>query len=70
MHGRDLAKGTLNQIANASGLDRAEFLKLLRENQDWAVTCPSPTSSKLIPYPRRHRTDLGLNDARRGGYAR
>jgi predicted RNA binding protein YcfA (HicA-like mRNA interferase family) len=29
MHGRDLAKGTLNQIVNASGLDRAEFLKLL-----------------------------------------
>jgi hypothetical protein len=24
-------KGTLNQIVNASGLDRAEFLKLLRE---------------------------------------
>jgi predicted RNA binding protein YcfA (HicA-like mRNA interferase family) len=29
MHSRDLAKGTLNQIVNASGLDRAEFLKLL-----------------------------------------
>lgn len=29
MHNRDLAKGTLNQIVNASGLDRAEFLKLL-----------------------------------------
>jgi predicted RNA binding protein YcfA (HicA-like mRNA interferase family) len=29
MHGRDLAKGTLNQIVSASGLDRAEFLKLL-----------------------------------------
>jgi predicted RNA binding protein YcfA (HicA-like mRNA interferase family) len=29
MHGRDLAKGTLNQIVGASGLDRAEFLKLL-----------------------------------------
>jgi HicA toxin of bacterial toxin-antitoxin, len=29
MHSRDLAKGTLNQIVNASGLDRAELLKLL-----------------------------------------
>jgi hypothetical protein len=29
MHSRDLAKGTLNQIVNASGLDRADFLKLL-----------------------------------------
>lgn len=29
MHSRDLAKGTLNQIVSASGLDRAEFLKLL-----------------------------------------
>jgi predicted RNA binding protein YcfA (HicA-like mRNA interferase family) len=29
MHGRDLAKGTLNQIVSASGLDRTEFLKLL-----------------------------------------
>lgn len=29
MHSRDLAKGTLNQIVGASGLDRAEFLKLL-----------------------------------------
>jgi hypothetical protein len=29
MHGRDLAKGTLNQIVSASGLDRAKFLKLL-----------------------------------------
>jgi antitoxin HicB len=29
MHGRDLAKGTLNQIVSVSGLDRAEFLKLL-----------------------------------------
>lgn len=29
MHNRDLAKGTLNQIVSASGLDRAEFLKLL-----------------------------------------
>jgi len=29
MHNRDLAKGTLNQIVSGSGLDRAEFLKLL-----------------------------------------
>ncbi len=29
MHGRDLAKETLNQIVNASGLDRAKFLELL-----------------------------------------
>lgn len=29
MHSRDLAKGTLNQIVSASGLDRAEFLELL-----------------------------------------
>jgi predicted RNA binding protein YcfA (HicA-like mRNA interferase family) len=29
MHSRDLAKGTLNQIVSASGLDRAEFLNLL-----------------------------------------
>jgi hypothetical protein len=29
MHSRDLAKGTLNQIVSASGLDHAEFLKLL-----------------------------------------
>jgi len=29
MHGRDLAKGTLNQIVSVSGLDRAEFLNLL-----------------------------------------
>jgi predicted RNA binding protein YcfA (HicA-like mRNA interferase family) len=29
MHSRDLAKGTLNQIVSASGLDRAKFLKLL-----------------------------------------
>lgn len=29
MHSRDLAKGTLNQIVNASCLDRAKFLKLL-----------------------------------------
>ena len=29
MHSRDLAKGTLNQIVSASGLDRAQFLKLL-----------------------------------------
>jgi hypothetical protein len=28
MHSRDLAKGTLHQIVSASGLDRAEFLKL------------------------------------------
>lgn len=27
MHSRDLAKGTLDQIVSASGLDRAEFLK-------------------------------------------
>jgi predicted RNA binding protein YcfA (HicA-like mRNA interferase family) len=30
MHGRDLAKGTLNQIVNGSGLTRDEFLDLLR----------------------------------------
>lgn len=29
MHSRDLAKGTLNQIVSASGLDRTRFLKLL-----------------------------------------
>jgi hypothetical protein len=29
MHGRDLAKGRLNQIVSTPGLDRAEFLKLL-----------------------------------------
>lgn len=29
MHGRDLAKGTLNQIVEASGVGRDEFLKLL-----------------------------------------
>jgi predicted RNA binding protein YcfA (HicA-like mRNA interferase family) len=29
MHGRDLAKGTLNQIIEASGVDREEFLRLL-----------------------------------------
>ncbi len=29
LHGRDLAKGTLNQIIEASGVDRDEFLKLL-----------------------------------------
>jgi predicted RNA binding protein YcfA (HicA-like mRNA interferase family) len=28
-HGRDLAKGTLNQIVEASGVGRDEFLKLL-----------------------------------------
>jgi predicted RNA binding protein YcfA (HicA-like mRNA interferase family) len=30
MHARDLAKGTLNQIIGASGLDRDEFLKALK----------------------------------------
>jgi predicted RNA binding protein YcfA (HicA-like mRNA interferase family) len=30
MHGRDLAKGTLNQIINSSGLARHEFLRLLK----------------------------------------
>jgi hypothetical protein len=29
MHGRDLARGTLNQIIEASGLTRDEFLNLL-----------------------------------------
>jgi len=29
MHGRDLAKGTLNQIIEASGISRDDFLKLL-----------------------------------------
>ncbi|MCP9488168.1 MAG: type II toxin-antitoxin system HicA family toxin [Gaiellaceae bacterium MAG52_C11] len=29
MHGRDLAKGTLKQIVDASGVGRDEFLKLL-----------------------------------------
>jgi predicted RNA binding protein YcfA (HicA-like mRNA interferase family) len=29
IHGRDLAKGTLNQIVEASGLTREEFLRLL-----------------------------------------
>jgi predicted RNA binding protein YcfA (HicA-like mRNA interferase family) len=29
MHARDLAKGTLNQIIEASGVSREEFLKLL-----------------------------------------
>jgi predicted RNA binding protein YcfA (HicA-like mRNA interferase family) len=29
MHGRDLAKGTLNQIVNGSGLTREEFLRLV-----------------------------------------
>ena len=29
MHARDLAKGTLNQIIEASGVGREEFLKLL-----------------------------------------
>jgi predicted RNA binding protein YcfA (HicA-like mRNA interferase family) len=28
-HGRDLAKGTLNQIVDASGVSRDEFLRLL-----------------------------------------
>jgi predicted RNA binding protein YcfA (HicA-like mRNA interferase family) len=30
MHSRDLAKGTLNQIINGSGLARDEFLSLLK----------------------------------------
>jgi mRNA interferase HicA len=30
MHRRDLAKGTLNQIINGSGLARDEFLSLLK----------------------------------------
>jgi hypothetical protein len=29
MHARDLAKGTLNQIVDASGVSRDEFLKLI-----------------------------------------
>jgi predicted RNA binding protein YcfA (HicA-like mRNA interferase family) len=29
MHARDLAKGTLNQIIDASGVSRPEFLRLL-----------------------------------------
>lgn len=29
MHARDLAKGTLNQIIDASGVGREEFLRLL-----------------------------------------
>ncbi len=29
VHGGDLAKGTLSQIVEASGVDREEFLKLL-----------------------------------------
>jgi hypothetical protein len=29
MHARDLAKGTLNQIIDASGVSRDEFLRLL-----------------------------------------
>jgi hypothetical protein len=29
MHARDLAKGTLSQIIEASGVDRAEFLRQL-----------------------------------------
>jgi len=29
MHSRDLAKGTLNQIIAASGVEREEFLRLL-----------------------------------------
>jgi predicted RNA binding protein YcfA (HicA-like mRNA interferase family) len=29
MHARDLAKGTLNQIVDASGVSRDEFLRLL-----------------------------------------
>jgi predicted RNA binding protein YcfA (HicA-like mRNA interferase family) len=29
MHARDLAKGTLNQIVDASGATRDEFLRLL-----------------------------------------
>jgi hypothetical protein len=29
MHARDLAKGTLNAIIEASGVSREEFLKLL-----------------------------------------
>ena len=31
MHARDLAKGTLNQIIGASGVDRDEFLKALKK---------------------------------------
>jgi predicted RNA binding protein YcfA (HicA-like mRNA interferase family) len=30
MHSRDLAKGTLNQIINGSGVTRDEFLRLLK----------------------------------------
>jgi len=30
MHARDLARGTLNAIIEASGVGREEFLKLLR----------------------------------------
>lgn len=30
MHGRDLAKGTLNQIISGSGLTREEFLELMK----------------------------------------
>jgi predicted RNA binding protein YcfA (HicA-like mRNA interferase family) len=29
MHGRDLAKGTLNAIIEASGVSREEFMRLL-----------------------------------------
>jgi len=29
LHARDLARGTLNQIIEASGVSREEFLKLL-----------------------------------------
>lgn len=29
MHARDLAKGTLNQIVDASGLSREQFLRML-----------------------------------------
>ena len=29
LHGRDLTKGTLNQIVEASGVDREGFLRLL-----------------------------------------
>jgi hypothetical protein len=29
MHARDLAKGTLNQVIDASGLSRAEFIQFL-----------------------------------------
>jgi predicted RNA binding protein YcfA (HicA-like mRNA interferase family) len=29
LHGKDLARGTLGQIVEASGIDREEFLKLL-----------------------------------------